>query len=73
MTAFSCALPICFDGCELFDFFDGDTFDLYCWRIDVAWVTRWDGHEYIQSLHDLTENGMLVIQVWRGEVCNKEL
>ena len=57
----------------LFAFFYGDADDLYCGSIAVARVTRRYGHQYIESFHNLTENTVLVIQMRRRTMCDKEL
>src|SRR5215204_4297046 len=56
-----CALLVFFIESCLFAFFDGDTDDLHCRGIAVVWVTRRNGHQYIQTLHYLTEDAMLII------------
>jgi hypothetical protein len=61
-----CALLLFFGVSDLFTFFDGDVLDLHRWGIAVVWVTRRDGHEYVQSFHYLPKDGVPVIQVWSG-------
>ena len=60
-------------GALLFAFFDGDTVDLHSWGIDVAGVPRRNGHEHIQAFNDLTKDAVLIVQVRRGDVCDKKL
>src|SRR5687767_8521543 len=57
----------------LFAFFDGDTVDLYSRGVDIAWITRRNRHEYIQSLYDLAKDAVPLIQMRSGDVCDKEL
>lgn len=71
-TAF-CALLFSFVETFLFVFFNGDTDDLYCGGISIIWVARRNGHEYIESFNDLTEDAMLVVQVWGGTMGDEEL
>src|SRR6476659_9305150 len=68
-----CALLVFFACTFLFVFFDGDTIDFYSRGIDIARITRWNGHQHIQSLHNLTKNSMFIIQMRCGNVSNKEL
>lgn len=68
-----CALLLSFGVSDLFTLFDGDMLYLHRWGIAVIWVTRRDGHEYVQSFHDLTKDRMSVIQMWSREMCDKEL
>ena len=65
-----CALFVVF---ALLAFFDGDTFDLHRWSVDIARIARRDGHQHIQPFHDLAEDSMFVIQVRGGTVCNEKL
>ena len=67
------ALLVCFAVTFLFAFFDGDTDDLYCWRIDVARVARGNGHQHIQSLNNLAKDTVLVVQMRCGNMCDEEL
>lgn len=66
-------------GCDclaeafLFVFFDSDTVDLYRGSIGIVGVTRRNGHEHIQSFHNLTENSMPVIQMGSGSMCDEKL
>ena len=57
----------------LVGFFDGDTFDLYSGSIYITRVTRRDGHQNVQAVHDLTEDRVPVIQMRRGTMRDKEL
>jgi len=59
-VAFCTLFLFIFESC-LFALFDGDTDDLHCGSISVAWVARWNGHENIESFHDLAEDAVLVI------------
>src|SRR5215216_867862 len=68
-----CALLAFLVGPFLFTFFNGDVVDLYSRRIDVARVTRRNGHQDIQSLHHLTKDTVFVIQMRGGNVSDKEL
>ena len=67
------ALLVFFAEPLLFAFFDGDTDDLYCGSIAVVRVTRWDGHQHIESLDNLTEDTMLIIEMGRGSMGDEEL
>src|SRR5688572_14595248 len=68
-----CAGFLPFEASFLFAFFDGDTFNFHSRGIDITWVARRDRHKYIQAFHNLTEHTVLVIQVWRRAMSNKEL
>ena len=57
----------------LFAFFNGDVIDLYGGSIDIARVTRRNGHQYIHALHHLTEDTMLIVKVRSRGMGNKEL
>lgn len=67
------ALFIFFVEALLFAFFNGDTDDLHCGSIAVVRITRRDGHQHIESLHNLTKNAVLVIEMGCGTVCDEEL
>src|SRR5215207_3856175 len=68
-----CALFIFLCEEFLFAFFDSDTVDFHSWSIYVAWVARWDGHQDIQTFHNLSEDGVPVIEVRCGNMRDKEL
>src|SRR5215213_3368671 len=57
----------------LFAFFDSDTVDFHSWSIHVTRVARRDGHEDVQTLYNLSEDSVPVIQVRRGAMGDKEL
>ena len=58
---FFCALSVFFDETLLLAFFDGNTDNLHRWGGAVIWVTRRNGHEHIQSFHNLTKDAVLVV------------
>src|SRR5215216_1955174 len=68
-----CALFGFLVGTFLFAFFNSDTIDFYSRSIDITWITRRNGHQHIQSLHDLTKDRVFVIQMWCGGMSNKKL
>ena len=43
------------------DFFDGDTDNLYRWGIHITRVAFRNGHQYIQSFHNLAEDSVFAV------------
>ncbi len=68
-----CALLVFFAKTFLFAFFNGDVIDLYGGSIDIARVTRRNGHQYIQPLDHLAKDTVFIIQMRGGNVGDKEL
>ena len=72
-SSFFFRAPAFFTTCEPFDlptfepfftglaFFDGDTDNLYRWGIHITRVAFRNGHQHIQSFHNLAENSVFAI------------
>ena len=58
---FSTFKPFNLSTFEPLDFFDGDTDNLYCGGIHVAWVAFRNGHEHIQSFHNYTKDSVFAV------------
>jgi len=68
-----CALLSSFVITFLLAFFNFDTDDLHCGGIAVVRVTRRNGHEYVEPIHNLTKDSVAVVQMWCGKVCDEKL